>query len=96
MKMHLPVVTALPLTMTTISTPGVSIFAKDKVEKKREGVESRFVIPSHFDGEMSLRYIKKEKSSSTPLIYAYLESEVNGIIFSDTELRTKIFNIQSK
>lgn len=64
--------------------------------QKAGGVESRFVIPSHFDGEMSLRYNKKEKSSSTPLIYAYLESEVNGLVFSDTELRTKIFNLQNK
>jgi len=37
MKMHASS-HSTPLATTTIFTPGVSIFAKDKVKKKREGL----------------------------------------------------------
>ncbi|EJL40267.1 hypothetical protein BAG01nite_31610 [Brevibacillus agri] len=54
------------------------------------GAETKFAISQQFDGEMSVRYVKKEKGTA-PLIYAYFESEVKRFILEDAIIRTGNF-----
>ncbi|MFJ9500745.1 hypothetical protein [Brevibacillus centrosporus] len=53
------------------------------------GAEANFEISRNFDGEMTVRYIQKEKATSNPLVYVHVESKIKRIILGDTVVRTE-------
>ncbi|WP_134687512.1 hypothetical protein [Brevibacillus migulae] len=55
------------------------------------GAETNFIITPEFDGDLTVHYSQKQNDNTSPLIYAYLKSDLKRNILSDKIIRSKNF-----
>ncbi|CAJ1001087.1 hypothetical protein QO009_004171 [Brevibacillus aydinogluensis] len=62
--------------------------------QKAGGADTIFSLTPDFDGDLTISYLRKGEIYNPPLIYAYIESQIDSFLFRDTKVWSKIFELK--